>query len=158
MREVVLTRLLLFLFFSLARLTSLPLACSSRSDGYISWVSDAKQSWTVRAGSMAANAEAEISARPVPYEPMYIITNLGISENFAQIDQADLDKLWPVHMKIDYVRVYQDPNNKMIGCDPEDMPTAAYIERYKEGYTNPNITTFKELYDDWPVNNLTGKC
>lgn len=32
-------------------------------------------------------------------------------------------------MKIDYIRVYQDPNLKNIGCDPEDFPTQAYINQ-----------------------------
>ena len=33
----------------------------------------------------------------------------------------------------------EDPARHNIGCDPEDYPTAAYIERYKEAYNNPNI-------------------
>jgi hypothetical protein len=46
-----------------------------------------------------------------------------------------LEQLWPVHMLIDYIRVYQDPKAKDLGCDPEDMPTASYIEMYKAAYT-----------------------
>jgi beta-glucanase (GH16 family) len=36
--------------------------------------------------AMASNADAEIGARPVSEEPMYIIVNLGLSENFGAIE------------------------------------------------------------------------
>lgn len=47
---------------------------------------------------MAANAAAGVGPRPVPQEPMYIIINLGLSENFGAIDYEGLASLWPVHM------------------------------------------------------------
>lgn len=34
------------------------------------WINDNKRAWTFRAGGMGANAATEISARPVPREPM----------------------------------------------------------------------------------------
>ena len=72
-------------------------------------------------------------------------------------------------MRVDYVRVYQKPGEKNIGCDPPDFPTAAYINecvpiyykifnkyglvltheisyRYIEAYTNPNLTTWVDDY------------
>jgi len=55
-------------------------------DGYIRWISDNKQSWMIRAAGMGPNAEAQVSQRPVPYEPMYLLVNLGISENFGAIE------------------------------------------------------------------------
>ena len=56
---------------------------------------------------------------------MYIIANLGMSSNFGFVD---LDHLtFPTTMKVDWIRVYQDPDNVNIGCDPPDFPTAAYI-------------------------------
>jgi hypothetical protein len=30
--------------------------------------------------------EADVGQRPVPYEPMYLIINLGLSENFGAIE------------------------------------------------------------------------
>ncbi len=57
----------------------------------------------------------------------YIIVNLGISQNFGYVD---LDHLtFPTTMKIDWIRVYQDPENINIGCDPSNFPTAAYINK-----------------------------
>ena len=41
------------------------------------------------------------------------------------IDYDDLT--FPATMSVDYVRVYQDPDNINVGCDPEDYPTADYI-------------------------------
>lgn len=46
--------------------------------------------------ALAPNAEAEIGARPIPKEPMYLIINLGISENFGAVDYDGLEALWPV--------------------------------------------------------------
>jgi hypothetical protein len=37
---------------------------------YISWIADARLAWTLRSGGMAADARVQISARPVPQEPM----------------------------------------------------------------------------------------
>lgn len=111
------------------------------SDGYITWINDNKLSWTIRPGALAPNEPAGVGQRPIPNEPMYLILNLGISENFGAIDYEGLEKLWPVTMLVDYVRVYQDPDNINIGCDPPDFPTYDYIERWKDVYYNPNIVS-----------------
>ena len=76
---------------------------------------------------MAADPAVEIGSRPVPQEPMYIIANLGMSRNFGYVDLEHLT--FPTVMKVDYIRVYQDPDLKNIGCDPESFPTAAYINQ-----------------------------
>ena len=54
--------------------------------------------------------------------------NLGISENFGTVDYDNLK--FPSTMRVDWIRVYQDPDNINIGCDPTDFPTAAYIDEY----------------------------
>ena len=77
---------------------------------------------------MAADTRVEIGARPIPQEPMYIIANLGMSTNFGTVDLEHLT--FPATMKIDYIRVYQDPNNINYGCNPDDFPTEAYINAY----------------------------
>jgi len=121
-------------------------------------VNDGKPAWWIASSAMKPNAEADVGQRPIPYEPMYLIINLGLSENFGAIESVaksdvswlkpftdsiliptrsyeGLERIWPVHMLIDYIRVYQDPKVKDLGCDPEDMPTAKYIETYKAAYT-----------------------
>lgn len=123
---------------------------------------------------MAADQAVEIGPRPVPQEPMYIIANLGMSRNFGYVDLEHLT--FPTVMKVDYIRVYQDPDRKNIGCDPAEFPTAAYINqwvhyaanlscvltvtrRYLEAYTNPNLTTWHDDFKQpMPKNSFLGQC
>jgi beta-glucan synthesis-associated protein KRE6 len=106
---------------------------------------------------MAADTAVEISARPVPQEPLYIIVNLGMSTNFGTVDLEHL--IFPTRLTVDWVRVYQDPNNINIGCDPKDFPTADYIKTYSEAYSNPNLTTWVDDYHQVvPKNKFLGEC
>ncbi|KAK0454778.1 glycoside hydrolase family 16 protein [Armillaria borealis] len=124
---------------------------------YMSWINDGKVAWTLNAVGVGAQSEVEISARPIPQEPMYLIANLGISYNFGVVDVDHLT--FPAVMSVDYIRVYQDPDNINIGCNPADFPTAAYIEIYKEAYSNPNLTTWVDDYGQaMPKNSLVDQC
>ncbi|KAL4265006.1 SKN1/KRE6 family protein [Pleurotus pulmonarius] len=126
-------------------------------DAYILWVSDNKESWTLNVQGLGPDPAVEISARPVPQEPMYILINLGMSKNFGEVDVAHLT--FPVHMHVDYIRVYQPKDAINIGCSPRDFPTEAYINRYLEAYTNPNLTTWTGDYQQpWPKNSFAGQC
>lgn len=131
----------------------------------------------MRQEGFAADPRVEIGPRPVPQEPMvrfpalpplshhshpiiahqYLIANLGISRNFGFVDFEHLT--FPATMKVDYIRVYQDPDAINIGCDPDDFPTAAYINEYIEAYTNPNLTTWRDDYKQpFPKNSFLGEC
>ena len=83
--------------------------------------------------------------------------NLGMSFNFGPVD---LDHLpFPVHMRVDYIRVYQPAGAINIGCDPPDYPTAAYIQQFQEAYTNPNLTTWVDDFKQTiPRNSLVDGC
>ncbi|KAH9948388.1 beta-glucan synthesis-associated [Amylocystis lapponica] len=107
---------------------------------YITWISNDKVSWTLN-----------ISARPVSQEPMYVIANLGMSYNFGNVDLAHIP--FPVHLRVDYIR-------HNVGCDPENFPTAAYInEYYSEAYTNPNLTTWRDDFGQpFPKSSFLGQC
>lgn len=97
-------------------------------DAYITWINDNQRAWTILVAAMGPDAATEISARPVPTEPMYIIANLGFSQNFGDIN---LDTLtFPATMSVDWIRVYQPKNSINIGCDPANHPTAAYIDTF----------------------------
>ncbi|KAK0233043.1 beta-glucan synthesis-associated [Armillaria fumosa] len=126
-------------------------------DGYITWINNNKAAWTLKGPGVAADTRVEISARPVPLEPMYILVNLGMSENFGYVD---LDHLtFPAVMSIDYIRVYQPKDSINVGCNPDDFPTQAYIEEYIEAYTNPNITTWVDDYKQpFPKNSFLKQC
>ncbi|TEB12334.1 beta-glucan synthesis-associated protein KRE6 [Coprinellus micaceus] len=119
-------------------------------NAYISWINNNLRAWTVYAEALRADPLVEISARPVPLEPMYIIMNLAISNNFGEVDLENLQ--FPAYMSVDYVRVYQPKDAVNTGCDPQGFPTAAYIETYKEAYTNNNFTTWEQYGQPWPKN------
>lgn len=40
---------------------------------YISWINNGLLAWTLNPGAVGANTAVEISARPIPQEPMVII-------------------------------------------------------------------------------------
>ncbi|KIY50386.1 SKN1-domain-containing protein [Fistulina hepatica ATCC 64428] len=134
-------------------------------DGYITWISSNEIAWTLKAPGMGPDSEVEIDTRPIPPEPMYIIANLGMSWNFGFVD---LDHLpFPMHMRLDYIRVYQPANAVNVGCSPVDYPTEPYINRqgyiavhaHMEAYTNPNLTTWRGDYGQpWPKNSFLGQC
>lgn len=124
------------------------------SKGYITWINMGKRAWTMWAKAVGPNPRTGVGQRLISQEPMYMIFNLGMSNNFEAVDFNNL--IIPNEMRIDYIRVYQKPGEGTIGCDPAgeccyrqrrltlDRPTAAYIEKYRELYDNPNITTFAD--------------
>ncbi|KAJ7770236.1 glycoside hydrolase family 16 protein [Mycena maculata] len=125
--------------------------------GYITWISTNTVSWTINAPGVGADSVVQISARPVPQEPMYIIANLGMSFNFGEVDLNHLP--FPCHLAIDYIRVYQPKNAINIGCDPPDFPTSDYINQYIEAYTNPNLTTWRDDFGQpFPKSSYLGQC
>jgi len=131
------------------------------SNGYVTWINNGKRAWTVYPSAIGPNSQTNISQRMIPEEPLYIIMNLGISRNFAQIQFDQL--VFPSQMKVDYVRIYQSPGNRRVGCDPSDHPTAAYINKYSEAYTNTNLTTFASTMagsynQQVPKNKLVDQC
>ncbi|KAK7062620.1 hypothetical protein VNI00_000108 [Paramarasmius palmivorus] len=144
-------------------------------EGYITWLTDDKQVCTIKGSALAADTRVEISARPVPQEPMYLIMNLGMSHGFGDVDLANLK--FPTSMLVDYIRVYQPPDAINIGCDPKGFPTTDYIQRsalrffsgvqsvlkklwrHLEAYENPNLTTWTDQYGQpFPKNRLIDEC
>ncbi|KAL0240296.1 hypothetical protein I308_106546 [Cryptococcus tetragattii IND107] len=128
----------------------------ARDQGYITWWADNKTSWTMYADAVAENPRTGIGRRIIPEEPMAMIVNLHMSNNFQAVDFAHLK--WPNYFRIDYVRVYQKPDQISIGCDPDDYPTADYIARHAEVYSNPNLTTWAAAGYTFPKNSLKGEC
>ncbi|KAF5333605.1 hypothetical protein D9611_002501 [Ephemerocybe angulata] len=131
-------------------------------DAYVTWTSDNKVSWTLEQAGFGADPISEISSRPIPQEPMYIIVNLGMSKNFGDIDFDQLT--FPAIMEIDYIRVYQRSDSINIGCDPEDFPTKAYIEKHIEAYTDYNLTDWRGTVgqggygQSFPKSSYLGQC
>nr|GAT57878.1 predicted protein [Mycena chlorophos] len=127
------------------------------NDAYITWITNDAASWTLHAAGVGPNNLTQIGAREITQEPLYILINLGLSHNFVwDIDFADMS--WPATMRVDWIRVYQDPNNvnQTVGCETPERPTQAYINTYIEAYTNPNLTTWVDDYKQViPKNSLS---
>jgi hypothetical protein len=65
-----------------------------------------------------------------------------MSTNFGPVDLTHLP--FPVHMYIDYIRVYQPKGQRNIGCDPPDFPTATYINTYAPALSLRDLATDPE--------------
>jgi beta-glucan synthesis-associated protein KRE6 len=125
--------------------------------GSVTWYVDGKATWQATGASLPPSTLMQISQRQIPVEPMSIIMNLGISPGFQSIDFDPTTGVnFPAQMKFDYVRVYQEKGKEKLSCDPDDYPTADYIERHIDVYNNPNITQWKQTKYKWPKNKLTG--
>ncbi|KZT06001.1 glycoside hydrolase family 16 protein [Laetiporus sulphureus 93-53] len=124
---------------------------------YIAWISSGEVAWVLQSG-LPADETVNISSRSIAQEPMYLIMNLGMSLQFN--GDIDFDALiFPATMRVDYIRVYQEPSSINLGCDPSDFPTAAYIDQYLEAYTNPNLTTWTGDYGQpFPKNSFLETC
>lgn len=123
-------------------------------DGYISWFVGDNATWTLYADTL--HPDGNIGWRRISKEPMSIILNLGISNNWAYIDWPSI--FFPVTMSLDYVRIYQPSDAISVTCDPEGYPTYDYINSHANAYHNPNLTTWKEAGHSFPKNILTGNC
>ncbi|KDQ52324.1 glycoside hydrolase family 16 protein [Jaapia argillacea MUCL 33604] len=135
---------------------------SKRDEGFITWQSNGKATVRVGAGAVGPDQGPEgsmVGQRLIPEEPMSIILNLGISSN---IDLNTI--LSPAVMLVDYVRVYQRKGAMNVGCSPSNYPTADYINRHMDAYTNPNLTSWRSNAAGtgagytWPKNSLCDGC
>lgn len=123
-------------------------------DTYCTWYVGNTPTFTVYGDAL--HPSGNIGRRYVSKEPMSIILNLGISNNWAYIDWQSI--YFPVTMSIDYVRVYQPSDQISVTCDPDDYPTYDYIQSHLNVYTNPNITSWESAGYSFPKNILTGNC
>jgi hypothetical protein len=58
---------------------------SDRSNGYITWVSNGKKSWTMDAGIVGPNSKTEVGQRIIPEEPMALV-----SPNSTRLDSLEI--------------------------------------------------------------------
>ncbi|KAG7664122.1 uncharacterized protein J8A68_002376 [[Candida] subhashii] len=120
--------------------------------GYIRWFVGDQPTMTVHAQALHPNGN--IDFRQISKEPMSIVMNLGMSNNWAYIDWPSLS--FPVTMYVDYVRVYQPEDQINVGCDPPGYPTQEYIQQHLNIYSNINLTLFEEGGYTFPKNSLLG--
>jgi beta-glucanase (GH16 family) len=106
------------------------------ASGKIAWFVGEQQSFLVDGRSIAPNGN--VGPRQVSEEPMSMVMNLGISNSWTQIFMSELK--FPTIMHVDYVRVYQKPEQPLVTCDPPGYPTTEYIAEHAAAYRNPNFT------------------
>ncbi|CCF56320.1 hypothetical protein KAFR_0B00200 [Kazachstania africana CBS 2517] len=123
-------------------------------DGYVRWFVGDTPTFTLYANALHPNGN--IGWRRISKEPMSMIINLGISNNWAYIDWQMI--FFPVTMSVDYVRIYQPNDSISITCDPADYPTYDYIIDHPKAYENVNYTSWEAAGYDIPKNALTGGC
>ncbi|CAG8959774.1 hypothetical protein HYFRA_00001681 [Hymenoscyphus fraxineus] len=124
--------------------------------GYVDWFVGDEYVWMADARSLRPNGN--VGKRVIPEEPMTIIANFGMSNSFAQVFLPNLAEAMPATMRLDYIRIYQDPNDISVTCDPPGYPTTPYIEKHKEVYMNQNLSLWSETNYTWPKNTLVNGC
>ncbi|KRZ99764.1 uncharacterized protein AC631_04457, partial [Debaryomyces fabryi] len=123
-------------------------------DGYLTWHVGEDPTLTVHAYALGPNGN--IGRRLMSKEPMSLIMNFGISNNWAYIDWNAIH--FPLTMRIDYVRIYQPEDAINLTCDPDDYPTYDYIQAHPKAYQNNNLTTWEETEYGFPKNKLINQC
>lgn len=108
------------------------------AEGNVVWYIGKQKTWKMDGRSIGPNGN--IGQRTIPEEPMSVILNFGMSQGFSAVDLPGLAKLLPATMRIDFVRIYQDPGSLSITCDPPGYETTEYIRTHPEPYLNPNKT------------------
>jgi hypothetical protein len=130
-------------------------------DGHIRWMIEGHPIFEIPAASIIDVGQDSSKSNPVkvfPEEPMYIIFNVALSSSWGASppnaggpcrgdgddeDVNDICDSFPMHMKVDYIRVYQDRSNgstMTVGCDPSTHPTKKWIEDHIDEYTDADNT------------------
>ncbi|KAH6912798.1 beta-glucan synthesis-associated protein [Coprinopsis sp. MPI-PUGE-AT-0042] len=130
---------------------------NNRDAGHITWFSDGKPAWTLHPEAIGPNNRTRVGQRIISEEPMYMLFNVGMAPNFQQIQFNDLD--YPSRMRVDYVRIYQREGVRDgLTCDPPNRPTADYIQRHLNAYTDWHLTTWEAANNTFPRNRLYDGC
>ncbi|KAG7386557.1 hypothetical protein PHYBOEH_008631 [Phytophthora boehmeriae] len=125
------------------------------SEGYIRWMVEDIVIFEITAESIENVPQDDAKSNPKKImleEPMYVIFNVALSTSWGAVPpnpgkpcrgdgtNAQTNAIcdgFPMYMKIDYIRIYQDlskNSNMSIGCDPSTHPTAQWIKDHIEEY------------------------
>ncbi|TYZ66948.1 hypothetical protein PybrP1_006332 [[Pythium] brassicae (nom. inval.)] len=124
-------------------------------EGYVRWMLAGQPIYEIPASTITNPPQDAAKSNPVKImveEPMYMIFNVALSSTWGTTppnpgkecrgDGTDpiTNKIcdsFPMYLKIDYIRVYQDTSagSKMqVGCDPKSHPTRQWILDNIESY------------------------
>nr|CCA28193.1 betaglucan synthesisassociated protein putative [Albugo laibachii Nc14] len=126
------------------------------SAGYIRWILDDVAIFEIAAESLTSPPQDASNSnyhKLMIEEPMYIIFNVALSTSWGSKPpnpgkpckgdgtDAKINKIcdaFPMSMKVDYVRLYQDASSMSIGCDPPSHPTKRWIDEHLSEYQDSN--------------------
>lgn len=107
--------------------------------GYLRWWIDGLFLYEIPGESLYVWSNG-VPPRQIPVEPSYLILSTAVSEKFSPPCEGQIcDSIWPSNFTIDYVRVYQGPQNNYtsIGCSPDSFPTTSWIKAHPVDYGLP---------------------
>lgn len=127
--------------------------------GYVRWMIEGLPIFEIPAEAIENPPQDGSKSNPMKLmveEPMYIIFNVALSTSWGSTppnpgkpcagDGKDtkVNKIcaeFPMHLKIDYVRLYQDVSSTStmsVGCDPATHPTKGWIDGHIDEYQDAN--------------------
>ncbi|KAI9985958.1 hypothetical protein PInf_024749 [Phytophthora infestans] len=135
-------------------------------NGYVRWMGDGQPLFEVTAQAFSVVPQNDKKNNPQKLmleEPMSIIFNVALSRSWGATppnpgrecrgDGTDetVNKIcddFPMFLKIDYIRLYQDPKGNrgtddymQLGCDPASHPTREWIQGHMDEY--------EDLHNPW---------
>ncbi|KAI9042891.1 SKN1/KRE6 family beta-glucan synthesis-associated protein [Aspergillus affinis] len=125
------------------------------AEGNVTWFVGADKTWTLDGRAIGPNGN--IGQRTIPMEPLAVVMNLGMALSFAAINDS-IKSYMPGYMRFDYIRIYQDPDEVSVTCDPPGYETTDYIKEHPNAYNNVNKTTWADAGYDWPKNSFMHGC
>ncbi|KAG3069351.1 hypothetical protein PC121_g9856 [Phytophthora cactorum] len=139
-------------------------------EGYIRWMLGGEPIFEITADVLTNPPQDAAQMNPKKImleEPMYVIFNVALSSTWGSTppnagnggcygDGSDattnaICDSFPMYLKIDYIRVYQDKSgdsSMAVGCDPSTHPTKQWIEDNIDSYVD----------DDNPWTEVSGKA
>ncbi|CAI5723524.1 unnamed protein product [Hyaloperonospora brassicae] len=142
-------------------------------NGYVRWMLDGNALFEVTTESLSnvpQNSKKNNPQKTMLEEPMYLIYNVALSSSWGTtppnpgkecrgngkdpVTNAICDS-FPMFMKIDYIRLYQDQGKDLdkdsymqVGCDPATHPTKTWIDEHIDEYVD----------EDNPWREVSGKA
>jgi beta-glucan synthesis-associated protein KRE6 len=122
------------------------------SQGYVRWMIEDVVVYEIPAEAIEHPPQDAAHSNPKKQmieEPLYVILNVAMSASWGTTPpntgrpcRGDGTNMkhnricgdFPMYMKVDYIRIYQDTTTMAVGCDPKSHPTKQWIEGHLHEY------------------------